>query len=169
MIKQEFISALREKLSALPQIDPEKHIQFYEEMINDRIEDGMLEEDAVADRKLLGKLRIADRNALAVANDIVGGKGEGVTVGERDAVVLEGLDSIFGALGIKQNSDGESELVSYLLDHINALLMVGVNTVGEIKSRNVHSGTAEADQYFLCITGGAKRAYYFGSSHGFLR
>ena len=56
MSKQEFLKALSVRLSALPQIDPDKHIQFYEEMINDRIEDGMSEEDAVADVGSIDKI-----------------------------------------------------------------------------------------------------------------
>lgn len=49
MTKQEFLTALREKLQGLPQKDVDERISFYEEMINDRIDDGKTEEEAVAD------------------------------------------------------------------------------------------------------------------------
>ena len=49
MNKQEFINKLREKLSNLPQNDVEEHISFYSEMIEDRIEDGFSEDDAIKD------------------------------------------------------------------------------------------------------------------------
>ena len=49
MTKQEFISQLREKLSGLPQSDIEESITFYSEMIDDKIEDGMTEENAVSE------------------------------------------------------------------------------------------------------------------------
>lgn len=48
MRKQEFLNALREKLSGLPQADIEERITFYGEMIDDRIEEGLSEEEAVA-------------------------------------------------------------------------------------------------------------------------
>ena len=47
MNKQEFIDELRAKLSKIPNIDIEEHLRFYEEMINDRMEDGLSEEEAI--------------------------------------------------------------------------------------------------------------------------
>lgn len=47
MSKQEFIEKLRVKLSNLPQKEVDDRIAFYSEMIDDKIEDGILEEDAV--------------------------------------------------------------------------------------------------------------------------
>ena len=49
MRKQEFIDALRERLRGLPTQDAEERVGFYAEMIDDRIEDGLTEEEAVAD------------------------------------------------------------------------------------------------------------------------
>lgn len=48
MNKAEFLAALREKLSGLPEEDFNKSIDYYTEMIDDRMEDGMSEEEAVA-------------------------------------------------------------------------------------------------------------------------
>lgn len=48
MNKTQFIKQLRERLSALPKKDAEEQIAFYDEMIDDRIEEGLLEEEAVA-------------------------------------------------------------------------------------------------------------------------
>ena len=48
MNKGEFLVALRAGLSGLPQPDVDERVSFYEEMIEDRIEEGMTEEDAVA-------------------------------------------------------------------------------------------------------------------------
>lgn len=47
MRKQEFLGLLRKGLSGLPRDDREERIRFYTEMIDDRMEDGLLEEDAV--------------------------------------------------------------------------------------------------------------------------
>lgn len=48
MNKAEFLAALREKLSGLPEEDFNRSVDYYTEMIDDRVEDGMSEEEAVA-------------------------------------------------------------------------------------------------------------------------
>lgn len=47
MNKQEFLRLLSSRLSLYPQSEIEKSIAYYDEMISDRMEDGMQEEDAV--------------------------------------------------------------------------------------------------------------------------
>ena len=47
MTKQEFLAGLREKLSGLPREDMEERMNFYSEIIDDRMEEGLSEEDAV--------------------------------------------------------------------------------------------------------------------------
>ena len=48
MSKQEFLVQLRKGLSGFPQGDIEERVTFYSEMIDDRIEEGIMEEEAVA-------------------------------------------------------------------------------------------------------------------------
>ena len=48
MSKQEFLNELRARLSCLPQADIEDRLAFYGEMIDDRMEDGLSEEEAVS-------------------------------------------------------------------------------------------------------------------------
>lgn len=48
MTTHEFLAQLRGRLSGLPQADIEERLSFYSEMIEDRMEDGHAEEDAVA-------------------------------------------------------------------------------------------------------------------------
>lgn len=47
MRKDEFIALLRKKLNGLPKNDVEERLDFYGEMIDDRIEEGLSEKDAV--------------------------------------------------------------------------------------------------------------------------
>ena len=47
MNKELFLKTIRDRLSDLPQEDIEERLMFYEEMIDDRIEEGMSEEEAV--------------------------------------------------------------------------------------------------------------------------
>ncbi len=62
MTKLEFLSALRERLSGLPSEDIEKSVEYYSEMIDDRVEDGVAEEDAV---EAIGSVDEAVSNILA--------------------------------------------------------------------------------------------------------
>ena len=48
MSKQEFLVQLRKGLSGLPREDIEERVTFYSEMIDDRMEEGFTEEEAVA-------------------------------------------------------------------------------------------------------------------------
>ena len=47
MTKQEYLAALRKGLCGLPEADIARSVEFYSEMIDDRIEDGMTEEQAI--------------------------------------------------------------------------------------------------------------------------
>ncbi len=49
MTKQEFLVSLREGLRGLPPADMEERVAFYDEMIDDRMEEGLTEEEAVAE------------------------------------------------------------------------------------------------------------------------
>ncbi len=49
MNKQEFLTQLRNGLSGLPKDDVEERVAFYAEMIDDRIDDGVSEEQAIND------------------------------------------------------------------------------------------------------------------------
>lgn len=49
MNKQEFLNGLSRELSGLPQEDISERLTFYAEMIEDRVEDGLSEEAAVAE------------------------------------------------------------------------------------------------------------------------
>ena len=48
MNKNSFLEELRRRLSGLPQSDLDERLEFYSEMIDDRVEDGLSEEEAVA-------------------------------------------------------------------------------------------------------------------------
>lgn len=48
MNKERFLEEFRRRLSGLPQEDIEERVAFYSEMIDDRMEDGIPEEEAVA-------------------------------------------------------------------------------------------------------------------------
>ncbi len=56
MTKKVFLDTLREKLYGLPKQDIEDRIAFYSEMIDDRMEEGRTEEQAVSDIGSVGKI-----------------------------------------------------------------------------------------------------------------
>lgn len=48
MKKPEFMELLRRELAVLPQGELDKHVNYYEELLNDMMDDGMSEEEALA-------------------------------------------------------------------------------------------------------------------------
>ena len=47
MDKYDFLASLKERLRSLPEDDAQKYIEYYSEMIDDRVEEGLSEEDAI--------------------------------------------------------------------------------------------------------------------------
>ena len=67
MNKQEYLAQLRAALACLPEGEIEESVGFYAEMIDDRVADGMTEEEAVAqldDPKAAARAIIADLPAV---------------------------------------------------------------------------------------------------------
>ena len=64
MTKEQFISRLKIKLAGLPEKDISERLAFYAEMIDDRIESGLSEEDAIAE------VGSADAVASEIINEI---------------------------------------------------------------------------------------------------
>lgn len=56
MNKQEFLEQLRRGLRGLPQEDIEERLSFYSEMIDDRVEEGLSEAEAVAEIGSVGEI-----------------------------------------------------------------------------------------------------------------
>ncbi len=56
MSKKEFLDCLRKKLVGLPKKEVEERLSFYSEMIDDRIEEGLSEEEAVSDIGQVGDI-----------------------------------------------------------------------------------------------------------------
>jgi len=72
MKKQEFISDLKAKLSFLPKADVEERLAFYSEMIDDKVEEGIREEEAIAEigpaQKLVEQI-ISDTPLIKIAKE----------------------------------------------------------------------------------------------------
>ena len=64
MTKQEFIKKLKLKLARLPKVELNERLNFYSEMIDDGVEEGLTEEEAVA------KIGTVEEVALQVINEI---------------------------------------------------------------------------------------------------
>ena len=56
MTKLEFLESLEKGLSGLPKNDIDERIAFYSEIIDDRIEEGLSEEDAVSKIGMLSRI-----------------------------------------------------------------------------------------------------------------
>lgn len=64
MSKQEFLASLFEKLDGMPKDDVDERVSFYGEMIDDRVEEGISEDEAVAE------LGSADEIAFQIMSEI---------------------------------------------------------------------------------------------------
>ncbi len=64
MKKHEFLDALKNRLAGLPKSELEERLSFYSEMIDDRIEEGLTEEEAVS------KIGSVDEVAKDILSDI---------------------------------------------------------------------------------------------------
>ena len=72
MNKQEFLTQLRKELSVLPQKDIEGYLTFYTEMIEDRIEEGLSEEEAVSavgSLEEIVKQTVSDTSLIKIAKE----------------------------------------------------------------------------------------------------
>ena len=72
MNKQEFLTQLRKELSVLPQKDIEEYLTFYTEMIEDRIEEGLSEEEAVSavgSLEEIVKQTVSDTSLIKIAKE----------------------------------------------------------------------------------------------------
>ena len=56
MNKLEFLRELEKELSGLPKTERDEHINFYSEMIDDRVEEGLSEEEAIAQIGTIDKI-----------------------------------------------------------------------------------------------------------------
>ena len=77
MYKQEFLDALRLRLSGLPQDDVDGCLAFYSEAIDDRIEEGLSEEDAVSQMGSLDGIIeqvVADIPLTRIAKERIGSR-----------------------------------------------------------------------------------------------
>ena len=67
MKKQEFLTALWKQLSDMPNSDVERSLDYYSEMIDDRVEAGMSEEEAVAE---IGSVEEAAKQIFVLPREI---------------------------------------------------------------------------------------------------
>ena len=84
MTKQEFLSILKQELDCFPRAEQRKTITYYEELIEDRMEDGMTEEEAVegiGNPRVLAEEIINDNLELMVQQKLPMSRGMKVGIG----------------------------------------------------------------------------------------
>ena len=78
MNKQEFLAQLRKEITGLPKDDIDERLTFYSEMIEDRIEEGLSEEEAISEIGSVGEMAaqtIADTPLAKIAKERIRTKG----------------------------------------------------------------------------------------------
>ena len=77
MYKQEFLFRLKSKLKGLPEQDVDERVNFYSEIIDDRIEEGVTEQDAVSELGDVNKIAsqiISDVPFIRIVKDRINKK-----------------------------------------------------------------------------------------------
>lgn len=69
MTKQEFLKDLRKKLARIHGVNADERIAFYSETIDDRIEEGLSEEEAVAEIPSVDEIAEGIRSELTLAKE----------------------------------------------------------------------------------------------------
>ncbi len=85
MNKQEFLAQLRENLWAMPKADAQASVEYYGEMIDDRMEEGLSEEEAVA---AVGDAKEIAKNILASEGTAEPKEKKRPTMGWRSVLLL---------------------------------------------------------------------------------
>ena len=78
MKKQEFLENIRKEIKGLSECEVKERIAFYSEMIDDRIEDGLTEEEAVLEIGPISKVVsdvFSDISFIKIAKDKIRKKG----------------------------------------------------------------------------------------------
>ncbi len=98
MTKMEFLAAIREGLKGLPKEDVDRAIEYYDEVLSDRIEEGQTEEEAVAAMPSIEEIRQRTLEEIPLTK-LVGAKlkGQGKKSGWTIALLIVG-SPVWGAL-----------------------------------------------------------------------
>ena len=125
----------------------------------------VVDQHRVADFQFLGEVLVGDGDALAVAEDVFGGKGEMLALVEHDAAVREAAGAVFGALGVQHDGDGHVQLLAHALDELDLFQMFLVRAVGEVEPRHVHARHTHLGKRIFIVTGRADGADDLCFSH----
>ena len=91
MLKQEFIEELKSLIGNLPYEDVNKYVEYYSEMIEDRIDDGMTEEDAV---KEVGSPKVIAEQILKDNGATINEQVSGATNKDKKGFSFKNLDTL---------------------------------------------------------------------------
>ena len=174
MNKEQFLEALRVRLSVMPKADLERTMQYYREMIDDRMEDGMTEIEAVADvgdpdelaAAILGKpvkrtaIRTPRTPKAAERKPMSGGKKAALIVCAV-LLVIAGAGLILASLHIGGRKAMEKEY-TFASAGISALEIESGSA--EVKLLPASDGVCR-----VCCAEGAGREYHVSLSEGTLR
>ncbi len=100
MTKNEFVRKLRMKLSRLPKADVEERIAFYSEMIDDRMESGLSEKDAVRDVGSVDNIAMQIKEEIKPADDYKEEKDKKKLIGGTIALLIIGSPLLIAAASI---------------------------------------------------------------------
>ena len=130
--KEQFLAALRARNTELPKADLERTLQYYAEMIDDRVEDGMTEYEAVADvgdpaelaeailQKPVKRTAVKVPKAPKERRPMSGGKRAALIV-VAALLIVAGVSLILGAMNMTEGKKGNMKEYTFANAGIRAL------------------------------------------------
>ena len=138
MTKQQFCARLKAKLKGLPKKDVEERLSFYGEMIDDRIESGLSEEEAISDvgtadevaSQIIGEITSSGSNEEKATKTLSAWQTVLLVLGSPlwIAIVLAGIAviiSIYAVIWSVTLAIWAVELPLFILSFISKYLLIG--------------------------------------------
>ena len=158
MNKEQFLAALRARLTQLPPADLEKTLQYYREMIDDRVEEGMSEAAAVVD--------VGDPAELAAAilqkPAAQAGRGEGGTMSRTKRILLSICAAVMAVAGVLLVGDGTVRAAAVISGGKDASKEYSFASGEVIRSLEIESGAAQVK--LLPASDGVCRVRFAGNA-----
>ena len=151
-----------------------RHFSAHDHFTVDRIvadagnferEQTIVHKDRITDIHLVCEVLVADRNTFIRSDTLLRSKCKRIAVIKVNLVIFKRSDPVFRSFGIEHYRYGEIQVISYLFQGVDLLLMLLMCTVGEIQPRYIHSCQTHLPEYIFLLTCRTYRADDLSLSH----
>ena len=122
---------------------------------NFQVDQAVRQEDVVAGFDVLRQFFIVHGGNRFVAFDVTGRQGKVLAGFHHDRAILKFAQTDFRAFCVQEQCHRDTQFLGGSADHVDALFMFFMRTMGEIKAGNVHAGFNHLFDNFRGIGTGA--------------